>query len=262
MAETALNPAPLADEPPRRLQFRRVIDMILRPRATLSDLRAIDQPVWLTLLLLIIALLIVRVLVTAPLKAAQAQSGEITGPGFEFYTPEQLAQLQQALQATQGPVFQYVFPIAWAVISALLLWSITAGLLYLISTLQGGRGSMTRALNLVAWASVPTLIHLAVQVISIQTSGQLIASPGLSGFTPPPPEGSIVAHALLSRINVYLIWHIALLLIGLKLFTGLSARKTWITVLTTIAIVMLLRIVPDLLAAQLSGLTVVQPFLF
>lgn len=263
MAETALSSAPMADEPARRLQFRRVLDMILHPRSTLAVLHGGEQAAWLTPLLLIIALLVTRVLVTAPIKAAQAESGVgVPPPGFEYYTPEQQAQLQQALEATQGPVFQYVFPIGWAVISALLLWSITAGLLYLLSTLQGGRGSMTRALNLVAWASVPTIIHLIVQVVAVQTTGKLIVSPGLSGFTPPPPEGSIVARALLGRIDLYLIWHVFLLVVGLKLFTGLNTRKALGSVLVTVGVVMALRIVPDVLAAQLAGLTVVRPFLF
>jgi len=180
---------------------------------------------------------------------------------FDF-TPEQQAQLQQAVQAMQGPVFQYVFPIGFAVISVLFLWSVTAGLLYLLSTLQGGRGSLTRALNLVAWASVPTIVHVALQLVYIQSTGMLIASPGLSGFVPAPPDGSIFAYALLTRIDVYLFWHIVLLMIGLKMFTGVAGRKVLISALVSIVIVMGLRVLPELLSASLSGLTVVRPFLF
>lgn len=263
MAEAALNSPLPAEERLRRIQVRRVIDMMLRPRATLAALHEVERAVWLTPLLLIIALLVARVLVTAPIKATQAESGAgVPPPGFEYYTPEQQAQLQQALEATQGPVFQVVFPIGGAVISALLLWIITAGLLYLLSTLQGGRGSMTRALNLVAWASVPTIVHLIVQVLAVQTTGKLIVSPGLSGFTPPPPEGSIVSRALLGRIDLYLFWHIVLLVAGLKLFSGLNMRKALASVLVTMGVVMALRILPDVFAAQLGGLTVVRPFLF
>jgi hypothetical protein len=262
MAETTLTSAPLAEDWSRRFQFRRTVDMILHPRATLSSLRTIDRSVWLTPMFLIITLLVVRVLVTAPIKAARVESGATPAGSFPYYTPEQQAQLQQALEATKGPVFQYVFPIGGTILSALLLWSITAGLLYLVATLQGGRGSLTRSLNLVAWASVPTIVHLLVQVVSVQTTGNLIANPGLSGFAPPPPEGSILTHALFSRIDLYLIWHVALLGIGLKLFTGLTARKTWITVSVAMAVVLLLRMLPDVLAAQLGGLTVIQPFLF
>jgi len=263
MAETALDSSVPVDEPPRALQLRRIIDVMLRPRAVFTQLRAIDRAVWQTPILLILALLVVRVLVTAPIKAAQAESGLTTPPpGFEFYTPEQQAQLQQALEATRGPVFQYVFPIGWALISGLLLWSITAGLLYLLSTLQGGRGSFTRALNLVAWASVPTIIHLIVQIVAVLSTNRLIASPGLAGFVPPPPDGTLLGRALLGRIDLYLFWEIALLVIGLRLFTGLSRGKVWASVLITIVLVMALRILPDLLAAQLGGLTVIRPFLF
>jgi hypothetical protein len=262
MAESTLTSETLVEASPRRLQLRRVWDLIIHPRATLAELSQSERAAWLTPLLLVIGLLIVRVLVSAPLKAAQLETGTPANPNFQYYTPEQQAQLQQALAAIKGPVFQYVFPIGGAAIGALLLWSITAGLLYLISTLQGGRGSMTRALNLVAWASVPTIIHLIVQIVYVQGRGQLIVDPGLSGFALKPPDGSLFVRALLSRIDLYLAWHAVLLVIGLRLFTGLARGKAWTSVLITLAAVMLLRVVPDLLAAQFSGLTVIQPFLF
>jgi hypothetical protein len=263
MSETVLKSAPAADETSRHFQVRRLFDMVVRPRATLNALRGLERGAWLTPIAVILALLIVRVLVEAPIKIALAESGAAPPPpGFEFYTPEQQAQIQQALEATRGPVFQYVFPIIGAVLRGLLLWSITAVLLYFISTLQGGRGSLTRSLNLVAWAMLPTIVHLSIQIIATLTTQQLIDEPGLAGFTPSPPEGTILGRALLSRIDFFLFWHMALLVIGLKLFTGLDSRKAWVSVLITIAIVMLLRILPDLIGAQLGGLTIIQPFIF
>lgn len=263
MSETVLNSAPAADEAPRRFQPRRVFDLIVRPRATLSEVRGIERGMWLTPIAIILALLVVRVLVEAPIKIALAESGAApTPPGFEFYTPEQQAQIQQALEATRGPVFQYIFPIIGAVLRGLLLWGITAVLLYFISTLQGGRGSMTRSLNLVAWAMVPTIVHLSIQIVFILTTQQLIDEPGLSGFTPAPPEGTILGRALLSRIDLFLVWHAVLLVAGLKLFTGLDSGKAWGSVLIAIAIVMILRVLPDLIGAQLGGLTIIQPFIF
>ncbi len=264
MAEATANVEGLIETPLRPWQFRWLGGMVFKPRSTLTSIRAVDKSIWLLPLLLIVALLAVRVIVNAPLKiAAIDQQGLPTpDPNGPILSPEQQAQLQQALEATKGPVFQYVFPIAGAVISALLLWSITAALLHLFSTLQGGRGTMTRALNLVAWASTPTLIHLLVQIGYVLIAGKLIVEPGLAGFVAQPPDGSVFAHALLSRIDLYLFWQIVLLLIGVRIFTNLNARKGFMAVLVTMIIVLALRLLPELLGAQLNGLTVTSFPLF
>ena len=127
---------------------------------------------------------------------------------------------------------------------------------------QGGRGSMTRLLNLVAWASVPIIIQLVVQVVYVLTTGKLIVEQGLGGFAPVDPDGSVVAHALLSRVTLYWLWEIVLLMIGVKLFANINTRKAIIAVVVTAAIVLGLRILPDVIGAQLGGLTVSQPFPF
>lgn len=117
MAETASSSAPAAESRPRRLQFRRVLDIILRPRATLGGVSALDRSLAFTPMLLLLSLLLLRVIVIAPIKAAQAEGGALSGPAFQYYTPEQQAQIQQALEATRGPTFQYVLPIGWALLT-------------------------------------------------------------------------------------------------------------------------------------------------
>jgi hypothetical protein len=264
MAETTANVEVLLDQPLAPWQFKWLGGMIVKPRATLTAIRAVDRSIWLMPILIILALLTLRVIVTAPLKLARLEQDApaIDPTTQQFLTPEQQAQMQQALAATKGPEFLYVFPIAGALISGLLLWSMTAALLHLFSTLQGGRGTLTRALNLVAWASVPTLIHLLVQIIYVAASGQLIAVPGVAGFAVPPPEGSVLAYALLSRIDLYLVWHSALLVAGLQIFTTIRLRQAITAVVVTLIIVLVVRSLPEVISAQLGGLTVSQPFPF
>ena len=264
MAEATANVEELIEKPLKPWQFKWLGGMLFKPRATLTAIRAIERSIWLMPILIVLALLTLRVIVNAPLKLAILEQGApaIDPNTQQFLTPEQQAQMQQALEATKGPVFLYVFPIVGALISGLLLWSMTAALLHLFSTLQGGRGTLTRALNLVAWASVPTMIHLLLQIIYVSAAGKLIAEPGLAGFAAPPPEGSIVVHALLSRVDVYLFWHIALLLVGVKIFTNIKARKAITAVVVTIVIMLAVRILPEVVGSSLGGLTVSQPFPF
>ncbi len=264
MAEATANVEALIEQPLKPWQFKWLGGMIVKPRATLTAIRAVDRSIWLMPILIVLALLTLRVIVNAPLKLALLEQGApaIDPRTQQFLTPEQQAQMQQALEATKGPVFLYVFPIAGALVSGLLLWSMTAALLHLFSTLQGGRGTLTRALNLVAWASIPTMLHLLVQILYVSASSKLIAEPGLAGFAVQPPEGSVVVHALLGRIDLYLLWHIALLLVGVKIFTNIKTRKAITAVMVTLIIVLAVRILPEVVGAQLGGLTVSQPFPF
>lgn len=265
MADTAvLKSEPAFDQPLKPWQFKWLWGILAQPRATLRRVQAAEHAIWQLPLLLIVVLLIVQVLVNAPLKITQLeqQGGLPNNPNMEWMSPEQIAQLQQALEGTKGPVFQYVFPIAGAVLSAVLVWGITAALLHLFSTLQGGRGSMTRILNLVAWASVPIILQLVVQIVYVLATGKLIAEQGLGGFAPMTPDGSVAAHALLSRVTLYWLWEMVLLMVGVKLFTNINTRKAILAVVVTAIIVMGLRILPDVIGAQLGGLTVSQPFPF
>ncbi|MBP7690145.1 MAG: YIP1 family protein [Thermoflexales bacterium] len=262
MAEATANVEELIEKPLKPWQFKWLGGMLFKPRATLTAIRAVDRSIWLMPILIVLALLTLRVIVNAPLKlAALEQGAPVVDPNNQqFLTPEQQAQMQQALEATKGPVFLYVFPIVGALISGLLLWSMTAALLHLFSTLQGGRGTLTRTLNLVAWASVPTMIHLLVQIIYISAAGKLIAEPGLAGFAAPSPDGSVLVHALLSRVDVYLFWQIALLLVGVQIFTTIKTRKALTAVVVTMVIMLAVRILPEVVGASLGGVTVGQSF--
>jgi hypothetical protein len=93
-------------------------------------------------------------------------------------------------------------------------------------------------------------------------SDQLIASPGLSGFA---PAGEGFGHALLagmlSHIDVYFLWQLVLLYLGVRLSSQLPRAKCWPAVILTVVIVLALRTLPAAIMAQFGGLTVIQPFL-
>jgi hypothetical protein len=94
------------------------------------------------------------------------------------------------------------------------------------------------------------------------TSDQLIAGPGLSGFAP-AGEGitSALLGGILSSIDIYLVWQIVLLYIGVRVSSQLPRAKCWLAVLLTMIIVLALRALPAAILAQFGGLTVIRPFL-
>ncbi len=133
---------------------------------------------------------------------------------------------------TSGPVFRYVLPAIGAVLSVWLGWLIVSGALHLTVTLLGGRGSTLRTANTVAWAGAPFALRDVVRAVAMLASGQVIASPGLSGFTSPEATGSLLFLKLfLASVDLYLIWHIGLLILGLRAGDpGLPPARTGISV--------------------------------
>ncbi len=247
-----------------RWRFDWLLPALFQPRRTFARIAAAETAVWQTPILILILTGLIRTLVNGSVKAAANLAAANSGappPGFEYYTPEQQAQLQQAMAATSGPVFTYLLPSVVAVIGIYLGWLILGWVIHLGLTLMGGRGSSRQALNIVAWTLLPFAIRDVVRIAAMWTTGQPLTALGLSGFAP-VGEGTstIYLTALLSFVDIYLLWHILLLLIGVRAAEPISRAKAWSVALFTVITFLLIRALPALIAAQFDGLTVVRPF--
>lgn len=246
----------------RRLRFSWVVPALFAPRRFFDQLTHANRSLVATPLLLLIGTGLIRTLIAGYLKAQAAAMGQINlPPGFEYYTPEQQAQFQQAITATNNPMFHYLLP---TVVTLALIFGAWLGVgfaIHLVLTLFGGRGSSTQALNIVAWAMLPFLVRDGVRVVYMLTQNQLLDVPGLSGFAP-TGEGmvAILGVALLGLVDLYLFWFVGLLLMGFRRAGNVSAGKTWLAVIPTLFVLMLLRALPAILAAQFSDLTVIPFF--
>lgn len=246
----------------RRWHFDWVMPALLHPRQTMARVAAADRGLASTPLLLWLVAAILVALIAGSIRAEATATGQIPPPP-QYYTPEQQAQYQQAMEATSGPVFVYVLPAAVSAAGVLAYVLLVGMLLHLVLTLLGGRGSSQQKLNVVAWANMPLILRTFVRAAAMMSSGQLIAYPGLSGFAP-GGEGTVpvLVASLLAGFDLYLLWHAALLLIGLGAAESLRRGRIWLAVIITLLFVMLLRAVPALMAAQLGDLTFTRPFLY
>jgi hypothetical protein len=216
-----------------------------------------SRSTWLTPMLLLSVTAILVVLVAGYLKSRAAMMGEITlPPDWEFWTPEMQNNYMQAQQATQGPVFNYVMPMVGSLTGLWVGWLLLAGLLHFGSTLLGGRGSMQSALNIVAWASLPFAVRDILRIIFMLATGHAIVSPGLSGFMTTP---GFVAQ-LLTRLDIFMIWHIILLVIGFTLTDGLPRGKAVTGVVVVMLLVLLAQAGLGALTSSFGGLAVQRPF--
>ncbi len=261
MAESS---SALAPQSPRRLRFDWVTRTLFRPRGAFPAITGQLGDTWLTPLLVLTATALLAVIVAGPLRQVAAQSGQTALPmDFPYYTAEQQAQFLQAQAATSGTTFVYVFPALAGLLKVWVGWLVLGALLHLALTLLGGRWTMRSMLNMVAWSGLPFAVRDLVRSAYMLTTHQLIASPGLSGLVGSESGTlALLAGSLLGLLDIYLLWHLALLIIGIQSSTDPGRRKAWTSVLVAQVVALLLQAGPGVIAAKLGSLTIIRPFLF
>lgn len=247
----------LEPRPARRFDLPRARAVVFRPRQVFQEMASESRATWSTPMLLLTITAILVVLVAGYLNTRAAMMGEIQlPPDWEFWTPEMQNNYMQAQQATQGPVFVYIIPMLGSLTSLWVGWLIVAALLHLGSTLLGGRGSMQSALNIVAWASLPFALRDILRMVFMLASGHSIVNPGLSGFA---PTAGFVSQ-LLTRVDIFLIWHVILLIIGFALIDALPRGKAVAGVLVVVLLVIMAQAGLGALASSFGGQAVQRPF--
>ena len=243
---------------------RWVPEILFHPRRCFQRISSYTGPVWLTPLLILSLVTLINVFAVGKIKNQAALLGEISyPPDFQYYTPEQQAQYLQAIQSTQGPVFIYVLPAITSLLGVWFGWLILGGILHLVTTLFGGRGSTAISLNIVAWSSLPLGLREIIQFIYVLISHKLIKSPGLSGFGPIDDSGfSIFFSQMLTMIDIYLIWQVVLLILGVRASTGLNPSKSFFCVILTVIIIFLLQTGISYAGHVLGNLNITRPFFF
>lgn len=237
--------------------------MIVRPRATLEYLRERGGRTWWLPALLALLLVVLPVLVAAPITARQARERvaavqEQSGTGV---SAGEQAQMEQAQSMAASPLITVVFPAAGGVVGLAVGWLVWAGALYLAGLALGGRSTFGQMFRTVVWAWFPHTLRGLLRTIYILASGQLITNPGLSGLVQenrpssemalaPPSLGQMTLVAFLSRIDLFLVWNLILLVVGVTVTTRLPRRKAALVTLT----VWLLLTALSLLLALIGGL--------
>ena len=241
----------------RHSNVPRLLATLVRPRHAFGEMAAEPRASWLTPMLVLTVTAVLAVIVSGYLKSRAAMMGEVQlPPDWQYWSPDMQNNYMQAQQATQGTTFVYIIPLVGALTALWIGWVIAAGLLHLGSTLLGGRGSMQGALNVVAWASLPFAIRDLLRVVYMLSAGHAINSPGLSGFA---ANAGFVFH-LLSRLDLFMIWYVVLLIMGFAVVDGLPRGKAFVGVVAVIVLLLVAQAGLSGLTSGFGGQAVQRPF--
>ena len=238
------------------LHFEWVLPVFIKPRQAIEKITAEQKAVWLTPLLVVSGLLILAVLVSAPIQRNVIQMGLNVPENFMYYSAEQQAQFMAAQANRTSPLFLYVFPVITGLAGLWISWFLLSSLLHLSLTLAGSRAGNIRSYNLAAWSFLPLGVRYVVRILAMLFTKTLIDSPGLSGFITGDVKGfAAFMAALLGLIDIFFIWQIILLIIGVVPLSSLKPSKAWTATAVSLLILVILQALPGALSSALSGLS-------
>lgn len=222
-----------------------------------------ERPSWLTPLLVLSVLILISVLVAAPIKRAAVQMNMGTPENFQYYSEDQQSAIQTGQANQTSPLFLFVFPLLSGLAGLWVSWFLLSSLLHLSLTLSGSRAKNVRSYNLAGWSYLPIGIRYLVQIIAMIFTKKAITTPGLSGFISADATGftGFIA-CVLALIDLYFIWQIVLLLIGVIPLSNLSKTKAWTATGISVLILIVLQSLPGVISKALSGLSLGGGFFF
>lgn len=251
---------------------RLVLGIVLWPRATLEYVTERGRRTWWLPALLALLFVVLPIVAAAPITAEQSREA-VALVQEQFATgmsADELAQMEGAMSIVASPLITVVMPVIGGLVGRFASWAVWAGALYLAGIALGGRSSFGQLFPVVVWAGLPYAVRGVFQTIYIWVSGELILQPGFSGFlgqpasvaemvAVPPSLSRQLMVALLSRVDLFLIWHLVLLAFGVVAATRLSRRKTVLLTLGTWGLFTALSLIPILIGAAFTQIVAVGP---
>jgi hypothetical protein len=220
-----------------------------RPTDALAQVTATPQRRWLLPTFLIILSIAVYLAFAAPylqkatLEAARLQLN--TMPADQAAAAE-----QQMARFTSLPMITGSTAVT-ALIGTLISWLVAAALLYFTTLISGEDITFGQMFSLAPWLWLPYALQGFVQAAWVAVQRGLILAPGLSGLV---TTGNLVedsrnlTFALLSRIDLFALWHVVLVYAGLRGLTRMGATKAVVLTVIYAALSLAVHLAPTLIA--------------
>lgn len=214
--------------------------LLFKPRATLERMsRARRVAAWLP------AVLMIGVVTLTTWAHSYAYGHYLYADQAAYYAQHPEYAAFAPPMPTFAPMLTILIRIAERLAGLFGEWALWAVELYLICILAGQRDATFGAtLKLTLWSWLPYIVRGLLQSAYMFLMRDPLFNPGLSGLlvdnTPPAmgqfeyvtmvPRATRLWGTALAYFDIYLVWHLALLWIGLPFFTRLPRKWAWLVV--------------------------------
>jgi len=229
-----------------------LVSIIDRPAVTMSYVGKKPGWAWVMPALLVLVGLVVFSVVTAPLTSElalrQAQQQMASLP------PQQAEQAAAQVERFTSPSMMAAFSIIGGLVALAVTWLLGAGVLYFLGLVAGGEANFAQSLAILVWSWLPYALRNLVLAAYVAYSGQLI-SQGLSFLVATGDQAKDTAnwlYSLLSQIDLFYLWHLILVIVGLAAVGRLSKTKATIVGLVYLAATTALSLVPVFIGSLFS----------
>ncbi len=254
-----------AAKPARKNVIALMVGVLIRPKATFAYLKDNHKRVWWLPAILIVLLTL------APLFVGSRQSSLDAGPvmGEAMLSSSKGVIVEsKAMPGMEAPLTTStssatgILSLVMTVLGTPVAWLVWGGSLYLASVFLGRSSSFGQMFRLAVWTWLPYGIRGLVQTVYILVTGNAIANAGLSGFVVDksvqsvisPGPGQLALASILGRVDIYMLWHLLLVSVGLMAFTNLTRKKARTAVLAIWLVLALLGILPAIFGGMLGGI--------
>ena len=222
--------------------FGRLADTIISPDSSFEFIRDHKSWTWLlTALLIIVAVAFPQIIIIQRTIAQFRAEGPDLPPGFDM-SEEELEMMQAST-----PTFTFWIGLVGVILGLLIIWVIWAGIILLFVSMFGGRTEFGRLWRLSVWASLPIGIQGILSGIYLLVAGGMqplllsvaafmqnpmeqfssgnMSPEDFASFVP-PSGGELALFALAGYLDVFVIWRLLLMILGVMIIAKLNWKKS------------------------------------
>ena len=241
--------------PPKTSVWKALISIIDKPTATFRALNINPRFKWLLPLILAILMAVLTAVLSAPHSSELANQTSQTQINELNLSAEETAAMLEQTAMFRSPVFFMALGSVTAIVLTPILWGLISTVLYFVAVIAGAELKFVSTFLIVAWASLPITLRSLIQAIIIGVTGRFPLYPGLAALQitgDPLKDSTNPLVALLSFADIFWIWHVILLTLGLSVVAKFSKTKSLFVVLFYVAIAIGLAVGLVLLSASFA----------
>lgn len=202
-----------------------IIKIIISPKEIFQKLK--ERPyIFTPLVLILISLFLVGIVSSSITQETQIKNLEKQLEELEKQKDEEgiyldKEQIEQMIKFIQSPLGLILGGVG-KTIGGVIILLISSFFFYLLASLFGGNARFKHSFSLVAYSYVPFIFRNVLQAIYMFSTKKMI-EPGLSFLV---KNDQIFFRGILSSIDIFVIWHLFLLVLGFGIVFGLSRKKS------------------------------------